>query len=148
MTLEFNKKLNLKNIQNHLILLLLGLVGFSIAILMPSKEALEVKRIIVIVSFPLTSLFFVVYLFRFLSWPNTIVVQKSSLKIDNNIISLENVSELYVSKCGDFFSLYIVDKKSKKDFKETYVTEADIEALRQCEKFEEVADNVFLLKIT
>jgi len=113
---------------------------------MPSKEALEVKRIIVIVSFPLTSLFFVVYLFRFLSWPNTIVVQESSLKIDNNIISLENVSDLYVSKCGDFFSLYIVDKKSKKDFKETYVTEASIEALRQCEKFEEVADNVFLLK--
>ena len=148
MTLEFNKKLNLKNIQNHLILLLLGLVGFSIAILMPSKEVLEVKRIIVIVSFPLTSLFFVVYLFRFLSWPNTIVVQESSLKIDNNIISLENVSDLYVSKCGDFFSLYIVDKKSKKDFKETYVTEASIEALRQCEKFEEVADNVFLLKIT
>jgi len=147
-TLEFNKKLNLKNIQNHLILLLLGLVGFSIAILMPSKEVLEVKRIIVIVSFPLTSLFFVVYLFRFLSWPNTIVVQESSLKIDNNIISLENVSDLYVSKCGDFFSLYIVDKKSKKDFKETYVTEASIEALRQCEKFEEVADNVFLLKIT
>ena len=148
MTLEFNKKLNLKNIQNHLILLLLGVVGFLIAILMPSNEALEVKRIIVIVNFPLTSLFFVVYLFRFLSWPNTIVVQESSVKIDNNIISLENVSELYVSKCGDFFSLYIVDKKSKKDFKETYVTETGIEALRQCEQFEEVADNVFLLKIT
>ncbi len=102
MTLEFNKKLNLKNIQNHLILLLLGVVGFLIAILMPSNEALEVKRIIVIVSFPLTCIFFVVYLFRFLSWPNTIVVQESSVKIDNNTISLESVSELYVSKCGDF----------------------------------------------
>ncbi len=45
-----------------------------------------------------------------------------------------------------FFSLYIVDKKGKKDFKDTYVIETGIEALHQCEQFEEVADNVFLLK--